>query len=243
MKKLIAILTAGIALAGSIFAEAPVYSEDPNAYIIDTQDRVGELKGNAEITNVSTSNNFEVVLYGWHDNRQEWLEFGKTRLYGIGDKQVIKSVDKYNRALSSFRYIAVTTNTGKTFKYSWGKANKDLHVWFYDDREIDESHSKKYDVSLLNSTFSGLKIAAGKSFRLGASFRIYAYDDEEEEEKAGTIAILKGPKASDTYAVTTAGKKFGDYKYIKIISREEKDFKYTTSFERGNLVITVDEMN
>ena len=243
MKKLIAILVAGAALAGNIFADAPVYSEDPNAYIIDTAEREGELKNNAEITNVSTSTNFEVKLFGWHENRQEWLEFGKTRLYGIGDKQTIKPVDKYNRSLPTFRYIAVTTSANQSFKYSWGKSNKDLHIWFYDDREIDESHFKKYDTSLLNSKFSGIKIAAGKTFRLGATFRIYAYDDEEEETKAGTIAILKGPKASDTYAVTTAGKKFGDYKYIKIISREEKDFKYSTSFERNNLVITVDEVN
>ena len=86
-----------------------------------------------------------------------------------------------------------------------------------------------------------MKIAAGKNFKIGASFRIEAYDDEDEEYKAGTIAILKGPKSSDTYSVTTEGKKFGEYKYIKIISREEKDYKYTTSFERNNLVITVDE--
>ncbi|MBQ9282812.1 MAG: hypothetical protein IJ207_11565 [Treponema sp.] len=240
MKKLTAFLAAGFLLACSIFAEAPSY-DDPNAYVIDTAELSGEMKNNVEVTNVSTSNNFEVVIYGWHEVRKEWLEFGKTRLYGIGDKQTIKPVDKYNRALSSFRYVAIVTSAGKTFKYSSGKAKNDLHIWFYDDREIDDSHNKKYDTSLFSVSFSGLKIAAGKNFKIGASFRIEAYDDEDEEYKAGTIAILKGPKSSDTYSVTTEGKKFGEYKYIKIISREEKDYKYTTSFERNNLVITVDE--
>lgn len=240
MKKLIATLVAGLALAVNAFA-APTYDKDPNAYIIDSQDLAGELKNNVEIVNVSMATNFEVTVYGWHENRKDWLEFGKTRLYGIGDKQVIKPVDKYNRGLSTFRYFAVVSTAKQTFKYSVAAAKKDLHVWFYDDRVVDDSHFKKFDTSLFPVGFSGLKVAAGPNFKLGATFRIEAYDDEEEENKAGTIAILKGPKSSDTYATTTAGKKFGEYKYIKIISREEKDFKYTTSFERNNLVITVDE--
>ena len=241
MKKLIAFLVAGLALAGSIFADEPVFESDPNAYIIDTNALAGEMKKNVEVTNVSLSTNFEVKIYGWHTNRNEWLEFGSTRLYGIGDKQVIKPIDKYNRALSSFRYIAVTTTADKTFKYSEVKAGGNLHVWFYDDREIDDSHFKKYDTSLFNTKFSGFKLAAGPTFKLGATFRIEAYDDEAEDPKAGTIAMLKGPKDSDSYSVTTSGKKFGEYRYIKIISREEKDFKYTANIERNNLVITVDE--
>lgn len=241
MKKLIAILVAGLAFAGSIFAQVPSFDSDPNAYVIDADKLEGEMKKNVEVVNVSMATNFEVRIYGWHDVRKEWLEFGTTRLYTVGDKQTVKSIDKGNRALSSFRYIAVTTSANQKFKYSEGKAGGNLHIWFYDDREVDDSHFKKFDTSLFLVKFSGLKVAAGKNFRNGATFRVEAYDDESEDPKAGTIAVLKGPKASDTYSVTTDGKKFGDYKYIKIISREEKDFKYTTSFERNNLVITVDE--
>ena len=241
MKKIIAILVAGFALAGNIFAEPPVFDKNPNAYIIDKQELKGELNGNVEVVNVSTESNFEVTIYGWHEIRKEWLEFGKSRLYGIGDKQKIRPIDKYNRSLQTFRYFAVDTSVKKNFSYSVVAANKDLHIWFYDDREIDTSHNKVFDLTLLPPFSDNLKLVAGKNFKVGASFRIEVYNDANEENKAGTIAILKGAKDTDTYSKTNTGKKYGEYHYLKIISREERDFKYTVNVNHNDLIITVNE--
>lgn len=239
MKKLLSSALVLLALAGGILtAEAPVFDK-PNAYIIDTKTISGELKDHVKVTNVSQTSNFEVSIFGWHEVRQEWLEFGKTRLYSLGDKQTIKSVDKYNRALSKFRYLAVANSEDKKFKYSLAAAKKDLNIWFYDDREIDPSHFKVFDTTILPQYSGDLKIIAGKNLIGGASFRIEAYNEKDEEAKTGTTAVLKGAKASESFETASNGKKFGTYKYIKIISREEKDFNYTANVHKNDLIITV----
>lgn len=241
MKKIIASLVGFLALAGSLFAEVPVFDKNPNAYIIDKQELNGELKDNVEVVNVSTATNFEVTVYGWHEIRKEWLEFGKSRLYGIGDKQKIRPIDRYNRSLQTFRYFAIDTSANVKFKCSSVAANKDLHIWFYDDREIDTSHNKVFDLTLLPSFSDNLKLVAGKNFNIGASFTIEVYNDDSESPKAGTVAILKGAKDTDTYSKTNTGKKYSDFHYLRIISREEKDFKYTANVNHNDLIITVNE--
>ena len=66
-----------------------------------------------------------------------------------------------------------------------------------------------------------------------------AYNDEADEEKSGTIAILTKPKDTKVFKTTAKGQKYNLFKYVKIISREEKDYKYTVNVAKNDLVITV----
>lgn len=238
MKKLIALLAAFLAFAGSIFAETPAFDKG-NAYILDAESIPGTMKDHVKVVNVSSVNNFGITIYAYHENRG-WIVFGEGRLYGLGDKQTIKSVDRYNIKLSSFRYLAIATNPDHQFKYSFVKDKNDLHIWFYDEKEINESHFKVFDTSLLPKYTDNFKLVGGASMKIAASFKIYAYNDESEENKANTIATLKGAKDSDVYSQTNTGKKFSEYRYIKIVSREERDFKYTVNVNHNDLIITVD---
>ena len=143
--------------------------------------------------------------------------------------------------LETYKYVAIKTTADNKFVYSETKANKDLIVWIFDDKEINESHYKVFDTNDLPKFSDNLRIQASKDFKNAASFRVLVYNDENQEDKTGTIAILKGAKAKETFSVTSKGQKYNLFRYIKIISREEKDFKYTVNIEKNDLVITVSE--
>ena len=239
MKKLIALLVAGLAFAGSLFAEAPAFN-DETAYVVDTSLLAGNMKDNVKITNVSgVAANFDINIFVYDEEMKMWTQFGKGHLKDLGDVVSIKSLNKKVIKLANYKYVAIKPTADNPFTYSCAKANNDLNVWIYDDREIDESHFKVFSLEDLPTFSDNLKIVGGENLRSAASFRVLVYNDEADEEKSGTIAILRGPKSSETFKTTNKGQKYNLFKYIKIISREEKDFKYTANVAKNDLVITV----
>ena len=153
----------------------------------------------------------------------------------------------------------------KITNVSSAAANFDITVYAYDenaknwivfgnghlkglaDTDTIKSVNKKliklgnYKYFAIKNSTDNLKVVGGENLTSAASFRILAYNDENEEKKTGTIAILKGAKSSETYKTTARGEKFNTYHYIKIISREEKDFRYTANVEHNDLVLTISE--
>lgn len=241
MKKIIAFLVAGLALAGTLFAEAPAFT-DESAYVIDTTALSGTMRDNVKLTNVSAvAANFDVTVFAYDEGASGWVIFGKGHLKGLGDVATVKSINKKLIKLADYKYIAIKPSADNPFRYSSAKGGNDLNVWFYDDREIDESHFKTFDITMLPPFSDNLRLVGGETLKNAASFKIYAYDDEDEESKAGTVAVLKGAKDKVIYPTTNKGQKYNLFHYIKIISREEKDFKYTVNVERNDLVITVSE--
>ena len=239
MKKLLTLLVAGLAFAGSLFAEVPEFS-DETAYVVDTSVLPGTMKDDVQVTNVSSvAANFDITIFVYDEESKGWMIFGKGHIKDLGDVSIIKSLNKKMMKLANYKYFAIKPSADNPFTYSVAKGNNDLHVWIYDDREIDESHCKVFDLTMLPTFTDNLKVVAGENFRSAASFRILVYNDEEEEEKSGTIAILTKPKASQTFKTTAKGQKYNLFKYIKIISREEKDYKYTVNVAKNDLVITV----
>ncbi len=239
MKKLLTLLVAAFALAGSIFADVPDFT-DETAYVVDTSVLPGNMKDNVVITNVSSvAANFDITIFVYDEESKGWMIFGKGHIKDLGDVATIKSLNKKMMKLASYKYFAIKPSADNPFTYSVAKGNNDLNVWIYDDREIDESHFKVFDLSMLPTFTDNLKVVAGENLRSAASFRILVYNDEAEEEKSGTIAILTKPKASQTFKTTAKGQKYNLFKFIKIISREEKDFKYTVNVAKNDLVITV----
>ena len=192
MKKLIALLVASLAFAGSIFADVPEFT-DGTAYIIDSATLAGNMKDNVKITNVSSSAaNFDITVFAYDEEVKGWIIFGKGHIKGLSDVATIKSLNKKLIKLANYRYFAIKTSVDNPFRYSKAKANNDLKVWIYDDKEIDESHFKVFDMTMLPAFSDNLKIVGGESLSTAASFKIQVYNDENEEEKQGTIAILKG---------------------------------------------------
>ena len=241
MKKLAAFLIASLTLAVSLFAEAPAFT-DEQAFVIDSTKISGTIKDNVKITNVSSSAaNFDITVFAYDEKSNDWIIFGKGHLKGLADTDTIKSINKKLIKLANYRYFAIKTSLDNPFKYSAAKANDDLKVWIFDDKQLDESHFKVFDLTMLPEFSDNLKIVGGENLSSAASFKILAYNDENEEKKTGTIALLKGAKSSDTYKTTAKGDKFNKYHYIKIISREEKDFRYTASIEHNDLVLVVNE--
>ena len=239
MKKIIAILVAGLAFASSLFADLPDFTDD-KAYVVDTSILPGNMKSNVVVTNVSAfAANFDITVFAYDDASKGWVIFGKGHIKDLGDVSTIKSMNKKMMKLENYKYFAIKPSADNPFTYSVAKGNNDLNVWIYDDREIDESHCKVFDTTMLPSFTDNLRVVAGENLRSAASFRILVYNDEAEEDKAGTIAILTKPKASQTFKATSKGQKYNLFKYIKIISREEKDFKYTVNVAKNDLVITV----
>ncbi|MBR1403173.1 MAG: hypothetical protein IJ558_03240 [Treponema sp.] len=242
MKKIITLLVAGLALAGFCFADAPAFN-DETALVIDTTKLSGNMKDNVKVTNVSSSAaNFDVTVFVYDEGSSGWIIFGKGLLKDLGDTLTIKSANKKLVKLANYKYVAVKANSDNPFRYSYTKDHNDLNVWFYDDKEIDESHFKVFDTTLLPTFTDNLRIVAGENLRSAASFRVLVYNDESEEDMSGTVAILKGPKSSQTFSTTAKGQKYNLFHYIKIISREEKDFKYTINVDKNDLVITVNNL-
>ena len=241
MKKLIALIAAGFALAANLSAEIPTF-DDVRAFVIDSTKIPGTIKDNVKVTNVSSSAaNFDLTVYAYDEEAKNWIVFGKGHLKGLSDTDTIKSLNKKQIKLANYKYFAIRSTVDNPFKYSVAKAANDLKVWIYDDKVIDESHFKVFDITMLPEFADNLKIVGGENLTSAASFRILAYNDENEEKKSGTIAILKGAKASDIYKTTSKGEKFNKFHYIKIISREEKDFRYTANVDHNDLIITVSE--
>ena len=239
MKKIIAILAASLALAGSIFAEAPSFN-DGTAYVIDTTTLSGTMKDNVKVTNVSASAaNFDVTILAYDEDSKAWIIFGKGHLKDLATTDTIKSLNKKVVKLANYKYLAIKTSADNPFRYSVVKDHNDLNIWIYDDKEIDESHFKVFDMTMLPTFSDNLRIVGGENLRSAASFRILVYNDEADEEKSGTIAILKGAKDVQTFEATAKGQKYNMFKYIKIISREEKDFKYTVNVAKNDLVVTI----
>jgi len=239
MKKLIAILVAGLAFAGSLFADVPEFNDD-NAYVVDASILPGNMKADVVVTNVSSvAANFDITVFAYDEESKGWMIFGKGHIKDLGDVSIIKSMNKKLMKLENFKYLAIKPSADNPFTYSVAKGNNDLNVWIYDDREIDESHCKVFSLEDLPNFSNNLRVVAGENFRSAASFRVLVYNDEADEEKSGTIAILTKPKATQTFKATAKGQKYNLFKYIKIISREEKDFKYTANVAKNDLVITV----
>lgn len=242
MKKIISLLVSGLVLAGAAFAQVPAL-QDSSAYLIDTTKLAGTMKDKVVVTNVSSSAaNFEVTISCYDEDAKAWTVFGKGKLKGLSDQIEIKSMNKKLVKLETFKYVSIRPSADNPFKYTAVKNDDNLNIWIFDDREIDESFCKVFDTSDLPSYSGKLKVVGSDKLKSAASFKIYAYNDEFEPEKDGTIAILKGAKSTDEYEVTSKGLKFNNFRYIKIISREAKDFKYTYNIERDNLVITVNEI-
>lgn len=238
MKKIIATLAVLFSLTG-LFAEIPAFT-DETAFVIDSTKVNGTIKDNVKVTNVSsTAANFDVTIFAYDEETKSWIIFGKGHLKGLTDTDTIKSLNKKLIKLANYNYFAIKASVDNPFKYSVAKANDDLKIWIYDDKAIDESHFKVFDVTMLPEFADNLKIVGGDTLTTPATFRILAYNDENDEKKTGTIALLKGARASNTYKTTSNGQKFNTFRYIKIISREEKDFKYTVNVEHNDLVITV----
>ncbi|MCR4823203.1 MAG: hypothetical protein K5873_10075 [Treponema sp.] len=240
MKKLIAIIAASLTFAGFAFAEAPAFS-DPNAFIIDASKMPGKIKDNVKLKNVSSAADFKITVSAYDEKAGTWIIFGEGELKGLGDTETIKSVNKKLIKLANYNYFAITTDSKNAFKYSSSKNHNDLHIWFYDDRNIDESHFTVIDKNQIGTFKDNLKLVGGQSLKSASSFKIYAYNDEADSGKSGTIAILKGAGDTDTYDTASNGLPFSSFRYFKIISREEKDFKYSAKCERNDLIITVEE--
>ncbi len=241
MKKLIALIAAGLALAANLSAEIPQFS-DEKAFVIDATKIPGTIKDNVKVTNVSAeAANFDLTVFAYDEEAKNWIVFGKGHLKGLSDTETIKSINKKQIKLGNYNFFAIRASVDNPFKYSVAKADNDLKVWIYDDKVIDESHFKVFDLTMLPEFKDNLKVVGGENLSSAASFRILAYNDENEEKKSGTIAILKGAKASDIYKTTARGEKFNKFHYIKIISREEKDFRYTANVDHNDLIITVSE--
>jgi hypothetical protein len=239
MKKIIALLVAGLAFAGSLFAEAPAFTDD-KAWVVDTTLYPGNMKSNVVVTNVSSvAANFEVYVFGYDENLKTWTQFGQGHIKDLGNVITIKSLNKKLIKLENFKYLAIKPSADNPFRYSGAKGNNDFNVWIYDDREIDESHCKVFDTTMLPAFNGSLKVVAGQDFRSAASFKVLVYNEETDEDKSGTIAILTKPKDSKKFEATAKGQKYNLFKYVKIISREEKDYKYTVNIEKNDLVITV----
>ena len=241
MKKLIALIAAGLALAANISAEIPQFS-DEKAFVIDATKIPGTIKDNVKVTNVSAdAANFDLTVFAYDEEAKNWIVFGKGHLKGLSDTETIKSINKKQIKLGNYNFFAIRASADNPFKYSVAKADNDLKVWIYDDKVIDESHFKIFDLTMLPEFSDNLKVVGGENLSSAASFRILAYNDENEEKKSGTIAILKGAKEKVTYKTTAKGEKFNQFHYIKIISREEKDFRYTANVEHNDLVLTISE--
>ncbi len=240
MKKLFTLLAASLAFAGSIFAEAPTF-DNPKAYVIDATKIPGKMKDSVKVRNVSTAANFNIEIQVYDEAAGKWIFFGEGYLKGLGDTDTIDSISSKSIKLKNYNYIAVIPASDNSFKYSASKANNDLHIWFYDNKNSDESHFAVFDVSTIGKFSDSLKIEGGKSLSSAASFKIYAYNDENEEKKAVTIAILKGAGDTDSYSKASNGVPFKSFRYFKIISREEKDYKYSARCESNDLIITVKE--
>lgn len=241
MKKIITLLVAFLAFTGIAFAEIPTFT-DETAFVIDSTQLAGNMKDNVKLMNVSSlAANFDVTVFAYDESSKGWIIFGKGHLKGLGDADTVKSLNKKLIKLANYKYFAIKPSVDNPFRYSTAKDHNDLMVWFYDDREIDESHFKVFDTTMLPAFTDNLKVVGGETLKSAASFKIQVYNDENEEEKAGTISVLKGAKSSETFKVTNKGQKFNLFHYIKIISREEKDYKYTINVERNDLVITINE--
>jgi len=240
MKKIIFLLASIFAFAGYSFGEAPAF-DNPKAFIIDSTKIPGKIKDSVKLKNVSSASDFSVKVSAYDEKSASWIVFGHGLLKGLGDTETVNSLDKKRIKLANYRYFAITTDSENAFKYSCSKGNNDLHVWFYDDRNIDESHFTVIDSSSVGKFEDNVKLVGGPNLKSAASFKIYAYNDESEEKKAGTVAILKGAKDTDTYDTASNGVPFSSFRYFKIVSREEKDFKYLVKCESNDLIIIVNE--
>ena len=217
MKKLITLTVAALALAGSLFAEAPAFT-DETAYVIDSTVLPGNMKDNVKVTNVSAAAaNFDVTIFAYDEETKGWLMFGKGHLKDLGDEATVKSLNKKLIKLANYKYFALKPSADNPFRYSCAKGNNDLNIWIYDDREIDESHCKVFSLEDLPTFKDNLKVVGGENLRSAASFKILVYNDENDEDISGTIAILKGAKSSQSFAATARGQKYNLFKYIKII--------------------------
>ncbi len=242
MKKIIAILAASLAFVGSVFAEAPAFTDD-KAWVVDTTLYSGNMKSNVVVTNVSSvAANFDIHVFAYDEGLKQWTQFGQGHIKDLGDVVTIKSLNKKLIKLENYKYFAIKPTADNPFRYSAAKGNNDLNIWIYDDREIDESHNKVFDTTMLPTFTGSLRVVAGQDLRSAASFKVLVYNDEADEEKSGTIAILTKPKDTKKFEATAKGQKYNLFKYIKIISREEKDYKYTVNVEKNDLVITVNNL-
>ena len=240
MKKLLGLISLGLALMGQVIAETPEF-DNPKAFIIDSSKIPGKIKDSVKLKNVSSASNFVISISAYDEKSATWVLFGEGVLKELGDTETIDSVNKKKVKLANYTYFAVTTNSENDFKYSVSKAHNDLHIWFYDNRNIDESHFVVFDKEQIGTFKDNLRLEGGLNLKSAASFKVYAYNDEADANKAGTIAILKGPRDTDTYGDTNAGIPFKTFRYFKIVSREEKDFKYSARIQRNDFIITVDE--
>jgi len=241
MKKLAALLFTAFAFTAFLFADAPAFN-DASAYVLDASTLPGSMKDNVKIINVSSkAANFDITVYAYDDATSGWLIFGKGHLKGLGDKATVKSLNKKLVKLGNYRYFAIKTSVDNPFRYSQAKGNNDLNVWIYDDRQIDESHFQVIDTQPMGHFKNKLQIKGGITLKGPASFKIYAYNDENEENKAQTIAIVTKTDDIDSYEYANNGIAFSAFRYFKIVSREEKDFQYGATIANNNLLITVQE--
>ena len=146
MKKLITFMVAALTVAASLFADIPEFS-DESAYLVDSTLYSGEMKKDVIITNVSAyAANFDVTVYAFDETDKMWTKFGIGHVKDLGDDAVVSSINKKLIKLENYKYFAIKANTDKPFKFSVAK-DKNLHIWFYDDREIDESHCKIFTIT------------------------------------------------------------------------------------------------
>jgi len=239
MKKFLSI-AAALVLGISLFAEAPVYDKG-EAFIIDTRDYSTSPAYSMKCINISFNFDFNIKVEAWDDSASKWVDFASGSLKRAGDSDKLKLADwKYKFNKTTYRYFAVTNDSGKSFKYMVKQPGSELKIWFLDDTEIDDSKSFTVDVDSLSGDFkAALKMTGDSNLKYLYTFDVYGWNTEGDTPVYVTPAVLQGSDDTDTYFNNVDEKRLNTFRYYKVVNRQKKDLAYKAEIKYGDLVITV----
>lgn len=238
MKKLISIVAAFAVLAGFAFADAPVF-DDPKAYIIDTQEIPGKLKDDIKLFNYSFASNFNIKVSAYDDKAGKWIDYGTGFLKETGDTETIRTNDKKAK-ITKYRYFAVTTDAEGSFRFITKKLSNDLRIWFFDDKDVDNSIGTVIDTKTIKGKFKdNVKLLGAANLKYRYTFDIYGYNEEGQTPELIAVSILQGSNDTDTNSRTFDDGNIAAYRFYKIVNRQGKDLEYKAEFKSNDLIITV----
>ena len=235
MKKAILCFLSIFMVTFSFAQGLPEFTKGP-AYVFDSQAIAGKANDALKVKNLSSAKNFGITVYGYKNDT--WVNIATGFLKKLGDTDSLKCDYKVKK----FRYFAVTTNSQYDFAFIIAKSHNDLNLIFTDEKDYSEKvdAAQVFDTKAISEKFKdNIKIRGGNGIEQGSVFYVYGSENADGPFTKITGLALKDDDDSDTSDTCYTGKELSNYRYIKIISSDEKDFNYSLSKNHNDLIISV----
>ena len=240
MRKALGLFAFFITIVSSSFAEAPKFN-DGKAYVIEKSSVSKKIRDKVKIVNCSSESDFQATFYGFDEAKNEWIFYGSKTISGSEPKTTIRSVNDIEINLRNYNYYALKIDSDKSFRFTPFERNHDLYISICDDFPVDESKAFFIDVKSMGKFQDNVEFIGYENLLSAASFKVVCWNNEDESDKIETFFSIGGPDDSDGTDEASTGARFKKFRYFRIISLENKDFKYSVAFKHDDMKITVYE--